>query len=80
MCTVKRKRMASSGRIVSLVRQGCNEIPEIMLSGVAAILSTVACSAVMYRYYKNDGNNRKYKLLPVYMRPDDPRVAKVHKD
>lgn len=72
--------MASSGRFVSLIKQGCNEIPEVILSGVAAFAATAVCSVVMIRYYKNDGENRKYKLLPVYMRPDDPRAAKVHKD
>lgn len=34
----------------------------------------------LYRYYKNDGDNRKYKLTYVVYRPEDPRAAKVHKD
>lgn len=72
--------MASTGRLQGLIKQGFNEIPEIMVSGIAAVLSTVVGGIACYRFYKRDGANHKYKLLPVYMRPDDPRVAKVHKD
>lgn len=71
--------MATSGRFVSLFKQGLNEIPEVMFAGLgAAIMGTVAWIRVYY-IIKNDEQNRVYKLQPIYMRPDDPRVAKVHK-
>lgn len=36
--------------------------------------------AGLYKYYKNDGDNRKYKMAYVVYRPEDPRAAKVHRD
>lgn len=73
--------MAANGRFVSLLRQGWNEIPEVLASGALAIvMSTAAAYKVFYVNEKNDAANHRYKLYPIYMRPDDPRVAKIHKD
>lgn len=71
--------MATTGRMVSLFKQGLNEIPEVILSGVAATIVASAAFAKIYYDSKHDGQNKRYKLIPVLMRPDDPRVAKVHK-
>lgn len=70
---------ATSGRFVSLFKQGLNEIPEVLLAGTAATIMSVVASVRLYYMIKNEESNHKYKLLPVYMRPEDPRVAKVHK-
>lgn len=72
--------MASSGRLVTLFKQGLNEIPEVILSGVAATLAVSAAATKVCYDRKHGKNNKVYKLYPVYMRPDDPRAAKVHKE
>lgn len=71
--------MAANGRFVSLLKQGWNEIPEILVAGSVALVTMAMSGFGIRYYYKNDLFNKKYKLYPVYMRPDDPRVAKVHK-
>lgn len=71
---------AANGRFVALVRQGWNEIPEVMASGVLALFGIGLGTYTIYRHEKTDFANKRYKLYPVYMRPDDPRVAKIHKD
>lgn len=71
--------MATTGKMVSLFKQAMNEIPEVVLSGVAAtIVASIAYAKIHYDY-ANGGQNKRYKMIPVLMRPDDPRVAKVHK-
>ncbi|XP_059049092.1 uncharacterized protein LOC131844272 [Achroia grisella] len=66
--------------IGQLLKQGWNEIPEIIAStGLALVgagLATIGC----YNYTKNDGDNKRYKMTYVVMRPDDPRVQKIRKD
>lgn len=71
--------MASSGKLVALFKQGLNEIPELLFAGSVAAICVVGGFIRMYHYDKNDEWNKRYKYLPVLMRPDDPRVAKVHK-
>lgn len=71
--------MAANGKLVSLVKQGLNEIPEIIFVGIGAVVAASAASVRLYYYQKNEEWNKVYKLIPVYMRPDDPRVVKVHK-
>lgn len=71
--------MASGGRLVSLVKQGFNEIPEVIAAGVGAVAVLSAASVRLFYYNKNEESNKVYKLIPVYMRSDDPRVVKVHK-
>lgn len=65
---------------IGLIRQGWNEIPEVMGSGVVALIGIGMGIYSAYGYAKKDGNNRRYKVLYVVMRPDDPRVRKIHKD
>ncbi|XP_026752498.1 uncharacterized protein LOC113512780 [Galleria mellonella] len=71
---------ASRVTIGQLLKQGWNEIPEILATtGLAFVgigLATIGC----YNYTKNDGDNRRYKMTYVIMRPDDPRVQKIRKD
>jgi hypothetical protein len=51
-----------------------------MGSGVLALVGITLGGIGVYRYYKNDGDNRRYKMNYVVYRPEDPRAAKVHKD
>lgn len=72
--------MASNGKFVALFKQGLNEIPEVMLAGVAGTtMATIAGFKLYYDSKTVDYTNKKYKLYPTYMRPDDPRAAKVNK-
>lgn len=72
-------RMATTGRAVSLFKQAMNEIPEVVLSGVAAtIFAGIAYAKIRYDY-SHGAQNKRYKLQPVLMRPDDPRAVNVHK-
>lgn len=66
--------------INALWKRGWNEIPEVMGSGLYAVLGVFLGSFGLYKYYARDGDNRKYKAFYVVMRPDDPRAAKVHKE
>lgn len=74
--------MASASRrtLGQLIQQGWNEIPEILASTGLAIagigMATVGC----YNYVKMDGDNRRYKMTYVVMRPDDPKVQTIRKD
>lgn len=71
---------APRGSIGKLFKQACNEIPEIVgATGIGLTGLVLGCIGI-YDYNKNDGENRKYKYSYVIMRPDDPRVAKIHKD
>lgn len=72
---------APAGRGLSyLWKKGWNEIPEVMGSGLYAVAGVFLGSIGIYKYYARDGDNRRYKQFYVVMRPDDPRVAKIHKD
>lgn len=72
--------MASSGKFVALFKQGLNEIPEVIASGVVGMtMAGVAITKIFYDSKQENFGNKKYKLYPIYMRPDDPRAAKVHK-
>lgn len=66
--------------LVGLFKQGWNEIPEVVGSSVMAVIGLGLAAIGVAGYYAKDGDNRKYKSTYVVMRPDDPRVAKVHKD
>lgn len=71
--------IAKEGRLVALFKQGINEIPEVMFAG-AGFIGMSAISILAYSLCdKEKLNNRQYKMYPVYMRPDDPRVPLVHK-
>lgn len=59
---------------------GWNEIPEVMGAGAMGLIGIGLATAGCYKYYKNDGDNRKYKMAYIVYRPEDPRAAKVHRD
>ena len=65
---------------VGLLKRAWNEIPDIVGGSVLAIIGLGLAGIGLTTYYANDGDNRRYKLGYVVMRPDDPRAAKVHKD
>ena len=44
------------------------------------IIGLCLAGAGIYKYYKNDGDNRKYKMAYIVYRPEDPRAAKIHRD
>lgn len=70
---------ASRG-LVGLFKRGWNEIPEIIGSSCMALLGVGLGSYGVYRYYQNDGDNKRFKMSYVVYRSDDPRAAKVRKD
>lgn len=70
----------ASGRLVTLFKQGWNEIPEVVGSSAVALLGLGLATVGVVNYYRKDGDNRRYKSSPVVMRSSDPRAAKVHKD
>lgn len=71
---------AQAGRLVTLFKRGWHEIPEVVGSSGVAIVGLVLAAVGVANYYRNDGDNRRYKALPVVMRSSDPRAARVHKD
>jgi hypothetical protein len=62
------------------LKQGWNEIPEIIGSSAVMLVGLCFGAASIYIYNSRGLDNRKHKLLPIVMRSDDPRVAKIHKD
>lgn len=66
--------------IRALLKQGWNEIPEVLSTGFAAIGFMVVGSYFAYQYNAKGLENKRYKEKFLIMRPDDPRVAKIHKD
>lgn len=71
--------MALSGKLVGLWKQGLNEIPELIFSGITAAIFVTAAAFKVHYNDRHENHNKVYKFLPVLMRPDDPRAAKVHK-
>lgn len=65
---------------VALLKQGWNEIPEVVGSSAVALVGIGLAGLGLYNYYSKDGDNRRYKSTYVVMRPEDPRAAKVRKD
>jgi hypothetical protein len=51
-----------------------------MAASAAGLVGVIGCGYGCYRYYANDGDNRKYKNSYIVYRPEDPRAAKVHRD
>ncbi|XP_066258547.1 uncharacterized protein NdufA3 [Euwallacea similis] len=68
--------------LVALIKRGWNEIPEIMGSGVHALIGLGVMVYACKVYYENDGNNRRYRSTYVVLRHDDPKVPtlKTHCD
>ncbi|KAG6458393.1 hypothetical protein O3G_MSEX010834 [Manduca sexta] len=71
---------ASRRTIGQLIQQGWNEIPEVLASTGLALVGIGMGIAGCYKYYKEDGDNRRYKMTYVIMRPDDPKVQRIRKD
>lgn len=71
---------AQAGRLVTLFKRGWHEIPEVVGSSAVALVGLALATGGVYNYYRKDGDNRRYKSLPVVMRSSDPRAARVHKD
>lgn len=61
------------------IKEGMNEIPEVVLAGVAAGISTIAAVGLYVFGDPEKKINPPYKMRPIYMRPDDPRAARVPK-
>ncbi|XP_055547556.1 uncharacterized protein LOC129731510 [Wyeomyia smithii] len=76
--------MAASGQasrgLTALFKRGWNEIPEVIGSSVMAVIGIGLSVIGVSGYYSKDGDNRRYKMDYVVMRPDDPRVARIRKD
>ncbi|XP_058816335.1 uncharacterized protein LOC131679615 [Topomyia yanbarensis] len=70
---------ASRG-LTALFKRGWNEIPEVIGSSAMGLIGIGLTFIGAVGYYRKDGDNRRYKLDYVVMRPDDPRVAKIRKD
>lgn len=71
---------ASRRTLGQLLQQGWTEIPEVLsTTGVALVgitLGVIGC----YKYAQNDGDNKRYKMTYVVMRPDDPKAKLIRKD
>ncbi|XP_054086481.1 uncharacterized protein LOC105217654 [Zeugodacus cucurbitae] len=63
-----------------LLKRAWNEIPDIVGGSVLALIGLGMAAVGVAGYYARDGDNRRYKLGYVVMRPDDPRAEKVRKD
>lgn len=71
----------AAGRgLVALFKRGWNEIPEVVGSGVIAVIGLGIGSFGLWKYYAEDGDNRRFKSAVVIYRPDDPRVKKIRYD
>lgn len=71
---------ASRRSLGQLLQQGWNEIPEVLASTGMAFAGIGLGILGCYNYAKNDGDNRRYKMTYVVMRPDDPRAKLIRKD
>lgn len=71
---------AQAGRLVTLFKQGWNEIPEVVGSSFLAVLGLGMAGAGLYNYYAKDGDNRRYKTTYVVMRSSDPRASRIRQD
>ncbi|XP_004518880.1 uncharacterized protein LOC101453491 [Ceratitis capitata] len=63
-----------------LLKRAWNEIPDIVGGSVLALIGLGMAAIGVSRYYAKDGDNRRYKMGYVVIRPDDPRAEKVRKD
>ncbi|KAI5635825.1 hypothetical protein NE865_11427 [Phthorimaea operculella] len=71
---------ASRKSLPQLLKQGWHEIPEVIASTGLAFVGIGLAALGLYNYAKNDGDNRRYKMTYVVMRPDDPRAKLIRKD
>lgn len=63
----------------ALFKQACDEIPEVVGSVAAAVVGTGIILGVLAYYESHDLQNRRFKYLPVVVRPDDPRATNQRK-
>ena len=71
----------ATGRgLVALFKRGWHEIPEVIGSSFMGILGVGIGCYTLYRYYDEDGENRRFKTSFQVLRPDDPRVQKIRYD
>ncbi|CAL8132566.1 unnamed protein product [Orchesella dallaii] len=68
-----------SGKLMTLWKQGWNEIPEVMGASFYALIGIGLYGFSNYRYYKEERYNRRYKTRYTVYRPDDERVARIRK-
>ncbi|XP_060810343.1 uncharacterized protein LOC132904346 [Amyelois transitella] len=66
--------------IGQLLKQGWTEIPEVIASTGMALLGVGIGFYSCHLYEKDNGDNKRYKLTYVIMRPDDPKVKLIRKD
>jgi len=71
---------APSRGLVGLFKRGWIEIPEVMGSGVMALIGVGLGVTALSIYYSKDGDNRRYKDEYTVIRHDDPQAARVRKD
>ncbi|KAG4066861.1 hypothetical protein HA402_012928 [Bradysia odoriphaga] len=71
---------AASRGLVALFKRGWHEIPEVVGSGVMAVIGLGLGTFGLWKYYAEDGENRRFKQSMMIYRPDDPRVAKIRYD
>lgn len=67
-------------RPYALLKQGWNEIPEIVGSTAIALIGLGLGGYSLYSYTKNEGHKRRYKQQYTVFRPDDPRLRYVRMD
>ncbi|KAK5646829.1 hypothetical protein RI129_005293 [Pyrocoelia pectoralis] len=67
----------AKGGLVALFKRGWNEIPEIIGSGVMAVIGVGLMGLSLMTYTAKDGDNRKHKMKYTVIRDDDPRAACV---
>ncbi|XP_037300742.1 uncharacterized protein LOC119191053 [Manduca sexta] len=66
-----------SKSLIGLFKRSCWEIPEIMGSSCMALIGIGLGIAGVYKYYKEDGDNKEYKQTYLIVRPSDPRASKI---
>lgn len=71
---------ASRRTLGQLLKQGYHEIPEVITSTGIGLVGIGLGYWGCYNYVKSDGDNRRYKMTYVVMRPDDPKVKTIKKD
>lgn len=63
-----------------LFKKACDEIPEVVGATAGGILGTLISIYAVNLYYKKGLDNRRFKMIPVVVRPDDPRAKNLRTD
>ena len=64
----------------SLMKRAWNEIPEVAGATAGGIVGLGFTGIALYIYQKKDLSNRRFKLVPTVVRPDDPRAKYARYD